>query len=663
MPIDKISEIISHFIGTFAITDGEGRLREQTDGFRHTADGDIPFEGHDTATLLLRAAYEAVGHDPGLTPFMFSALAPGWLQDAGMSAISNLPTVVFRLAAPDPVHAGLLRIHAPHADSAFSLVPPPPSAIAVVSHQINIMSDNDIMLSGGNADFVDLAAFDAKLGELVSVADTLTPAAMGNPLTALLDAPAYFATIAADYAGRGETAPQDATATTLSGNAVLGTTINGVAADAAPDFIALLPQYFQDDDTQSDPDDAPPPFTDIDGSAHTAAALFDVEDGHFVNAGGNLIANEVAIVSQPVDAAVIAVMGDVVSLAAISQVNVQRDVGSGHNAPVSPTQAINAATVALRSSVNDAAMAEPTDVLPEIWGVTRIEADLITVNWLHQYNFVTDNDCAQITFSGEDSYLDFGGNTALNQVSLLEFCQGYDLIIVGGQMINMALITQTNVLLDDDHVTYDGDWPATVSIGDNLIFNNANIDFTGVDTYTAMTDAFANAGNALANGGTTLDAAVAQDALFAGHEYLSVLYIAGDLINVTSIEQTNILGDADQIGVELAALEDRPDEPDGPLTITTGSNAVVNLATIMEYGMDSTVLVGGEVYDDLLLYQASFIDPDADPIGVATVPLANEAVAFLADDMMTDSGTADTTFIAPTDDAGASPDVMQTVLA
>ncbi len=75
--------------------------------------------------------------------------------------------------------------------------------------------------------------------------------------------------------------------------------------------------------------------------------------------------------------------------------------------------------------------------------------------------------------------------------------------------------------------------------------------------------------------------------------------------------------------------------------------------------------VGGDVYSEALLYQADLIDTDADPLGVALPALANEAVAFLADNMIgpeTDT-TNDTEIIATPPENSAGPDLMQTMLA
>ena len=660
--LDKISEIISHFVGEFALINPEDRMRDDNDGFRYRPDEDAEFDDQATTDQLLRVPYDTAGVTPGLTPFWFGGLPEAaQVFQGGLAGIEG-PTIRLHLGAPDLITNLRIRMEAPPPFPQFAV--PLPGSVVVVTHQMNILSDNDVILDDPNAVYIPAAAFEAQLDTLIGVAQALAPVAIGDPLTVLADAPGYFTALSADYAAAATMDHGDASVTVLSGADAMGITVNGVQVDEAPALKDVLPQYFAQDD-ESPEEDAPEDTLAAGGSAGIAAEIFDVADGHALVAGGNLVINEAVLVSAPIDAAFIAVMGDMVSLTAISQVSVVQDHDSGPIDHIAPTQAINAATIALASSIPDDAEPDPDleDILPGAIGVTRIEGDLVCVNWLHQYNFITDTDVAQLTYSGEDTYIQLGGNTTLNQISLLELAMSYDVIIIGGQMIDMSLIMQTNVLLDDDHVSYGGDWPASVWGADNLLYNSATVSAVGMDSYTGMTGLFADAGKALADGATTLSAEFAQDATFLGHPALSVLYIDGDLINLTMVEQTNILGDADQVAIQLAALEDRPEVPDGPVTVTAGSNAVVNIATILEFGMDSTVMVGGEVYDDVLLFQANLIDTDEAPLDAPIAPLATEAVAFLADGLLSSPSDSDETFIVPTGDAGASPDVMQSVLA
>ena len=140
-----------------------------------------------------------------------------------------------------------------------------------------------------------------------------------------------------------------------------------------------------------------------------------------------------------------------------------------------------------------------------------------------------------------------------------------------------------------------------------------------------------------------------------------MLFIDGDYTTVNWIEQTNILGDSDQV---YLAMEGIQAATGAEVNVVSGSNAVINMASIQEYGVESTVMVGGQVYDDALLYQAELIDTDADPLGVNMPALASEAVAFLADDMMsTDTGPVDVPITPTAPESIQTPDSMQLMLA
>ena len=250
----------------------------------------------------------------------------------------------------------------------------------------------------------------------------------------------------------------------------------------------------------------------------------------------------------------------------------------------------------------------------------------------------------------------------MNLTDLAELGYGYDLIMIGGNMISINWISQVNVMIDNDTLTYSGTVPGAFSGGDNLLFNGAIINSTGIDSYGQMQDNFATASTSLADGGLTIDESVAHDSVFEGVDILRVLYIDGDFTTINWIEQTNVLGDSDQVHLALDNLEAATG---ASVTVTTGSNATVNVASITEYGVDSMIAVNGDVYDDALLYQAGLVDTDADPLGVDMPALASEAVAFLADDMMSpDTGHApDAPITITASESTASSDVMQSMLA
>lgn len=657
MALDKISEIVAHFIGIFETAVDGARLRETTEGFDHSGSPDQPaFDPLATMDNLLRAPYQHAGSEDGLSDFQFKPVPAAYVPAAAPSTIFDvwLPSIASFSTTHLPDLKGGLHAN----EQSFILAGMPPGSTLVAGHQMNVLVDHDFLVGAGTLEFVAPDYFDAQLGMLTATAHAMTPDLIGNPLTIIPTAAVFGEALAAQYDDLAQSAPDGAHVTVLSGVAAVGITVNGVIAETMPMLDELMPAYLQPDPVEQDAIAQAP--GGVGGNAAAAGAVFDVDDGHSVVAGGNFAINEAIVAFSAVDAPVIAVMGDAVCTVSISQVNKIHNHDSGALAPPSDV-ALNAATIAMTTSQTAGDVpVQPSQELPQAWAVTRVDGDFMTVNWVHQYNFISDHDRAEVTFSGEDSFIGLGGNTVLNQTMLLEIGAAYDLIIVGGQMIDMALISQTNVLLDDDAVGYGGAWPAGLSGDDNLAFNAATIETTGIDSYIGLDSNFAQAGRDLAGGALTISGDVAQSDYFAGIPFLNVLYIAGDLITITAVAQTNIVGDADQVGVAFDGLADASD---GPLTVTAGSNAAVNIALIMEYGMDSIIMVGGEVYDDVLLYQAELIDTGADPLGVTPTPLANEAVAFLADDMMEEAPVPDSIFAGQSDISSTSVDVMGGVVA
>lgn len=499
------------------------------------------------------------------------------------------------------------------------------------------------------------------------------------------------------------------------------------------------------------------------------------EAGHEVITGGNMAVNEIVVNSKWIDAPVIVVQGDVTKFDAISQVNVlvEHDTVDGVLSE-QDSAGYNIAEIARTSSeAEGSASALTADILPSTWQLYRIDADLIQVNWVIQYVFVTDFDRIELTFASTSSYLGLGENQIVNTTLLDELGYEFDLISVAGDMVDGRLISQKNVLFDSDEVVTVDSVPATVvetikivaapdeaveisssglsdpassgagvkkaadsvpaatkpakttvestesepvetaskvanpttvaedaateaavdsgiatppakggqagekeeaaekeevadqpepdlSLADNLLLNEATINTTGIDQFAEMTDSFADAAAQLANGANLVAEQVVKDPLFTGLENLRALQIDGDLIKLNIFEQTNIIGDADQIRARMDALRE---SMKGKMEMVTGSNALVNKATINEYGVDSTIMAGGTVYDDALIHQAELFDTDALPEGVSMAGLANDAVAaFLSDDMLKSADGNDDIAPASTYNVSSNLDVMETVL-
>ena len=691
MLMDKMTEMVAHMIGIFHTTLEDERMRDAYQKFKAQKAEEPDNDPLKADGIEFRAKYELEGFTPGLyyadlgptTPYNDIA-SPFYA--AAEYPLAKLPAIV---SAPPDVVTFYAQAWG---EGRVMLTLEPASSVVVITHQFSYLSDNDLLLLGdGETVFIDPAEFLTEQLQFETIAQ-----AIASPLKAEMIQP-------------GDNATQDAIAlhdqvvnaqaSTLAGVSAkmmhgadaFGLHINGELVDEIPSIEDLFPAFKQDDEdedtdeteaaTQSGLDTSgdsftlshasedhefPDPFEGLDTYDNTIP-YFEEADGHNVVMGANTLVNEVVISSAWLDAPVFSVMGDVVNLDVISQINVLVDHDYGSLGEFVASTVMNAASHTVTATTPVPAAGEDSSgqtgdlELPSHWIVTRIDGDLLQINQISQYSFVTDNDRAEIVFDSASTYIGMGDNTVINLTDLAELGYGYDLIMIGGSMISVNWIHQMNVMIDNDTMTFSGEGANSFSGGDNLLFNGATINSTGVDSYGDMQGNFASASADLANGGLTIDESVAHDSVFEGSEILRVLYIEGDMISVNWVEQTNVLGDSDQVNL---ARDEFEASTGATATVTTGSNSAINLATINEYGTDSTIAVQGEVYDDALLYQAELVDTDADPLGVDMPALAGEAVVFLADDMMSpDVGPSDAPIIATSTESTASSDVMQSMLA
>ncbi|WP_298261741.1 type I secretion protein ATPase [uncultured Litoreibacter sp.] len=664
--MDKMTEMVAHMVGIFQTTLEEERMREAYDKFKALIAANPENDPLGTAGITFTAKYALEGFTPSLRysdgPSFLPAsdvgypfFADGYFPDSSIAAaIAAGPVGQATYGSP---------VSGP---GRATLSLEPPASVAVITAQHAYLTDNDLIILGnGDTVFTDPNVFLEQLQNAQSIALSIAAPVASSMITpgdtAGRDAIGLHDTLASAQAST----VSGVTSEMIHGHDASGLHINGDLSEVAPVLEELLPAFkTQDDDPAETTLQDPAPIDPFEGldAGYSDTSLIDIEDGHAVVTGANLLVNEVVINSAWLDAPVMSVMGDVITLDVISQVNMLMDRDSGMPSENAASVAINAASLlAISTTPAPDAEAEVTGGLPSNWAVTRIDGDLIAVNQITQFSFVTDYDSAEISFGSANTYIGMGDNSVLNLTDLSELGFGYDLIMVGGDMISLNWVSQINVLIDNDAVTMSGAISASLSGGDNLLFNNAEITSTGVDTYTDMQDNFAAASDQFADGAQTINTSVAHDSVFEGIEILRVLYIEGDLTTINWVEQTNILGDSDQVHLAMENLEGSTGLS---ATVTTGSNATLNLATINEFGVDSVVSVQGEVYDDALLYQAELIDTDADPLGVDMPALANEAVAFLAEDMMgPESAPEDGAIVATASESTASSDVMQSMLA
>ncbi|MFU8865151.1 MAG: hypothetical protein ACNA7O_14655 [Rhodobacterales bacterium] len=663
MALDRISEEISHFIGLFHLEIEAAKLRLDYQAFKVAQDGPAldplsgdPFSGRSDLPK---------GHvKTGLDNPKFPADAPVAGPPAVAAFLPQSPQAFPDKLQSDPVEItfpvlglGGLTITGP----SFEIMP---NSIVLVIQQSAYLTDNDLLLFDGSANFTDPAVFLTLLMDLGELAQSLS---LIDPwIWSPADGPVYDSVMKMVEALEQADLPQQdgVAAVLLRGEEAEGIFVNGEKVDELPLIKDLLPKFLREDETEED--DLPALAARSDGVTDHDPAPFGVDPGHHVVTGGNRVINETVLKSVWVDAPVIAVAQNVLRLDVISQVNIRMDASDlpDQTAPA-PSTSMNVAmleqkTAMAEGSDGQSGKTAAQDGLPSFWNVTRLEGDLMLMNWVQQHIFVSDYDRVEVKFTGAATYIGTGENIVFNETLILNLGFHYDLIMIGGSMITLNQISQINVMLDQDRITGDVPEGATLHAGDNLQLNMAVISTTGVDSQAAQSDHFAKALADLKAGSNTLSAEVAHDELFAGKEMLSVLYIEGDLIQTNVIEQINYLGDSDQIHF----IQDMFSTAAGAeVTVTSGSNAQINAAKIVSAGLDSTVMAGGDTYSDALIYQAELIDDGAAPTGVQMGALASEAVAFLADGMIPPAPDEEYGTPVQSQDSAGSVDIMQTMLA
>ncbi len=683
MSADWTTEMISHFVGLFEISEERARLRDDYDRFKAEQARDDNFSVISTMKVKLKAPYTLKKFtpvdkfkEPMAQPYQ---AAPYYIH---VNSFGDAPVWPFFAATfPDGVSPLGYTFQIDLTQPAFNLTLDPAGSVATATFQANSLIDNDLIVGDGTFDFLDAELFLTDLYTLAHLAGKLQSFDIGTLPTsdnsATDIAQGWKATVeAAQEDGALPNAPAAAVVSVQFGASVSGIYVNGELVDEVPVLADLLPEKLAVADNEvieAGTDGIAIQGEGLNGVETDAPALiaeeetpktspYEVPDGHNVLTGGNQLLNETVISVNWLDAPAMAVMGDVYAVNAISQINVVSDLDTGlATTDDAATQALNISQVTHISNP----FAPHAGDLPTHWVVAKLQADVIASNWVEQFNFVTDTDTAEVTFTGEDTFLQLGDNSIVNASKFLEIGFGYDLIVIGGSIININAIAQANILLDNDAVTSSGGAPGVTHTSGNVLANFASIHNSGIDQYSMLSEEFATSLAGIQDGLSAIGEGFEGLDAFSGMGLLKVLYIEGDLIQMNLVKQTNILGDADQVHVVLDDFLGAHDS----VTVNTGDNALINSTSIGTYGIDSDVYVGGEVYSDAILVQAELIDTDADPLGVSLTSgdLASEAVAFLADDMISpsefDQGVDP--MITPTagETTTSTPDSLQVMLA
>lgn len=409
------------------------------------------------------------------------------------------------------------------------------------------------------------------------------------------------------------------------------------AQDVFPDAPYLAPGLYLDG-ARIGPEDAP--IVDVSVPEANLPAKPSLEaTGNVIATGDNLQINQGVIVDAMTSTRTLVVTGDVHQRDVILQVIVQADADDHAGAsPVTDASVEDGLFANLASFSSDPYGSAIPGWIPKSGlsvNVDVADTSILDVRMLAQRNIGDDADA--VAWSGADAWTQMvmGGNIQINDARLLDMGADYDVIIILGNYYSLNLIVQIGVLDDTDLIATgpEGGGPIESGGGGDVVFNEAAIVSMGVEGWAAMPSGLDALATALGRGE---DPGVAAFAGLAGAATgrLDVLVVKGDWYDVNIVWQINMLSDADQL---VLAGEDGA-------FVATGGNMLVNAATIMDFGAINGQFAGGDVYHDLMLFQANiaYEDPSA-VVHRDADALATEFIAFLESDSM------------PThDDAGAS---------
>jgi hypothetical protein len=670
MYLDRITDAIAHFIGLFEMTAEQARLRDAYNKFVPPPERPVDEPAIPSVTVGFHSPYTLADYTPDVAYTPVPPTIETIVPHAG-GKVDALPMPDMAQRAVD--HAAqplVLNISAGSALLAVTAAPEPdlPGSIILSTHQQTQLLDDDYVNIGNSGlVFQPLRDYGDALDSLVHDARLDTPFGHGDPpdsVAAIKSAILSTAEIPDSLHTQFE---DSGTPYYLTDAPILnGTTVDGESWSGLPQLKDYLPPA-------GDPEAAPSSTdltTTIRHGANEAGSLT-------LDAGGNTLVNTAALANGGLTAPTFAILGDHFETNAIVQINAWSDhdlIGSslcGVSRPDSQTQGWNAAAFTRidPAAGQVAAAAGPGQpvAFPTHWQVDTIDGDMVFMSWISQFNFVSDNDIAVYSSTGASTFVTAGGNTALNQLSFADLGHAYDLIIIGGSYFEANFIQQSNVLLDDDLVAGVGGFQtsgaAGASTGGNILWNAASITNIGAgDRFDALPDYLREACSNLAAGNTDMPS-FGGDAAFAGYPGLHVLYISGDVLELQMVNQTNVLGDADQVAL---VRNDFAEGWHGPsASVSTGSNVLVNQASITDLDTTGKVTyVGGDHYSDEILFQAELVKPASETLGHQDGDsIAYEAIAFMGDHTPDPIQPEIQPAATHHSDDAVSHDVMHTMLA
>jgi hypothetical protein len=231
----------------------------------------------------------------------------------------------------------------------------------------------------------------------------------------------------------------------------------------------------------------------------------------------------------------------------------------------------------------------------------------------------------QTSYTG-DSQIIAGENTQTNLAQFQNLTSNYQLIIVEGNYHQDDLIYQTNVLLDNNQVNFNGQGFSSQSAtgGGNSAVNDATIVDTGNHNYQQFSSDAMTVLQALENQSGTIDPSALMNAFPSLFGNINVLVVTGDYYDVNYISQTNVMSNSNV--VQLTGSSTAP--AGATQSVSTGHDTTVNAATIVDGGSALSPYLQGNYYNDMILIQSNIIGNDPKIAGQNPSQLAPELVAF-----------------------------------
>ncbi|WP_018235759.1 hypothetical protein [Ensifer sp. BR816] len=664
---DKTTEAIAHFIGLFAIALEEIRLRDAYEEFKAHQKAQEETPELPSVPVTVKASYELKDFDPRI-PYR-PAEPVGTEPTPGLHPGLRPPEIPVSSPASDIDNPHVFARYSSNSSSASAPefeIDPPGSTAVYATQQIRLSDNDSVNLGDHGLEFSLRVDNSALLNDLIETAQRISPLG-GEEVPGSPEEIAAFISTAVQKLDA-FTAEQDGQEDTVVAKAEVleGIFVNGELVEEAPDLNDYLPP------PEESTEEKPATSTEASGNFTAGQGQVAIKASVELEAGGNTLINSVELTSNWLQSHVLAVAGDHVELNAVVQINVLCDNDlvspalNGWNLdPGKPTEAFNIAMFKHLDPEPGNAEHAGTGDFPKAWAITEIKGDLLIMNWFEQFTFMSDEDTAILAAAGAMTSIITGDNTAINNVSLAELGQYYDLIFIGGSVYDANVIQQMNILLDNDLLGavegFGTTGKGSASTDGNLLWNEATIvEAGGAATVNPMPKSYLDAFGDLAGGKKSLPDDVLQDGAFAGMNGLRVLYISGDLINLNYVKQTNILGDSDQVALAKSKFTA---DSDADWTISTGSNNLVNYAGIVDVDAGQIIYTGGTAYSDEILIQADLIKTEPYLGGQNPDALVNEAVAFLGEDMLApDTGPQPPDHAPPPLDT-ANADPMHNMLA